>query len=75
MVGFALTILGEISRIPEKFAFSPDKVPHATLFRLPQTTARIYYAEHHPDDNPNSFKNMVEKHKLFGIRFGKVWEN
>jgi len=58
----------------EKIVFLADKVPHATLFTLPETPS-IYYAEHHPDDNPNTFKGVVEKNKLFGIRFGKVWES
>lgn len=59
----------------EKPAFFADKVPHAKLFIIPEAPGRFYYAEHHPDDNPNTFKNVVEKNKLFGIRFGKVWEN
>ncbi len=59
----------------EKPAFFADKVPHSKLFIIPDAPGRIYYAEHHPDDNPNTFKNVVEKNKLFGIRFGKVWEN
>lgn len=59
----------------EKPAFFADKVPHAKLFIIPDAPGRFYYAEHHPDDNPNTFKNVVEQNKLFGIRFGKVWEN
>ncbi len=59
----------------EKIVFSPEKIPHAKLFIIPESPARLLYAEHHPDDNPNTFKNVVEKNKLFGIRFGKVWEN
>ncbi|MBI3560459.1 MAG: hypothetical protein HY080_01890 [Gammaproteobacteria bacterium] len=59
----------------EKPAFFTDKVPHAKLFTIPEDRGSIYYAEHHPDDNPNTFKGAVEKNKLFGIRFGKVWEN
>ncbi len=58
----------------EKIAFSPEKIPHAKLFTIPESRASLYYAEHHPDDNPNTFKNVVEKNKLLGIRFGKVWE-
>lgn len=65
---------GEVSPIVEKIAFFPDKVPHAKLFTRPGTLG-VYYAEHYPDDNPNTFKGVVEKNKLFGIRFGKVWEN
>ncbi|MBI3562350.1 MAG: hypothetical protein HY080_11625 [Gammaproteobacteria bacterium] len=59
----------------EKPAFLADKVPHAKLFMIPEARGRIYYAEHHPDDNPNTFKNVVEKNKLFGIEIDKVWEN
>jgi hypothetical protein len=59
----------------EKPVFFADKVPHAKLFIIPESPGRFFYAEHHPDDNPNTFKNVVEKNKLFGIRFGKVWEN
>jgi hypothetical protein len=59
----------------EKIVFSPEKIPHAKLFTIPESRAELFYAEHHPDDNPNTFKNVVEKNKLFGIRFGKVWEN
>jgi hypothetical protein len=66
---------GEVSRALEKPAFFADKVPHAKLFMLTGVRGRVYYAEHHPDDNPNTFKGAVEKNKLFGIRFGKVWEN
>ena len=53
--------------------FFPEKVPHAKLFTVPETPS-IYYAERHPDDNPNTFQNVVERNKLFGIKFHKVWE-
>jgi len=56
----------------EKLAFLADKVPHAKLFTIYEAPGRIYYAEHHPDDNPNTFKNVVEKNKLFGIQLGKM---
>ncbi|MBI3560466.1 MAG: hypothetical protein HY080_01925 [Gammaproteobacteria bacterium] len=59
----------------EKPAFFADKVPHAKLFIMPEAPGRFYYAEHHPDGNPNTFKNVVEKNKLFGIEIDKVWEN
>ncbi len=59
----------------EKLAFLADKVPHAKLFTIHEAPGRIYYAEHQPDDNPNTFKNVVEKNNLFGIRLGKMWEN
>ncbi len=58
-----------------KPAFLADKVPHNKLFKIPENPARIYFAEHHPDDNKNNFKKMVEKNNLFGIKFVKVWEN
>ncbi len=58
----------------EKPAFFADKVPHAKLFIIPESPGRFFYAEHQPDDNPNTFKNVVEKNKLRGIRFGKAWE-
>ena len=54
--------------------FFADKVPHAKLFTTPYTSPAIYYAEHRPDDNPNTFKNVIERNKLFGIKFHKVWE-
>jgi len=57
----------------EKIVFSPDKVPHAKLFTIPETPS-IYYAEHYPDDNPNTFKNVVEQNKLFGIELKKIRE-
>jgi len=66
---------GEVSRVLEDIVFLPDKIPHAKLFTIPETSARLYYAEHYTDDNPNTFKGAVEKNKLFGIAFGKVWEN
>lgn len=59
----------------EKPAFFADKVPHAKLFIVPQAPGRLYYAEHHPDPNPHTFKNVVERNKLFGIVIEKVWEN
>lgn len=59
----------------EKPAFFADKVPHAKLFIMPEAPGRLYYAEHHPDDNPSTFKNIVEQNKLFGIVIEKVWEN
>lgn len=59
----------------EKPAFFADKVPHAKLFIMPEAPGRLYYAEHHPDPNPNTFKNIVEQNKLFGIVIEKVWEN
>ncbi len=52
----------------KKPAFFPNKVPHAKLFKIPEDPARIYYAEHYPDDNPNTFKNVLEQNKLFGIK-------
>jgi len=58
----------------EKPAFHPDKVPHAKLFKIPESSARIYYAEHNPDDNPNTFKNVLEKNNLFGLQLKKVQE-
>jgi len=58
----------------EKPAFFPDKVPHAKLFMIPENRTRIYYAEHHPDNNPNTFKNVLEKNKLFGLQLKKVQE-
>jgi hypothetical protein len=51
----------------KKTAFFPDKVPHAKLFMIPENRAGIYYAEHHSDDNPNTFKNVLEKNNLSGI--------
>lgn len=65
---------GQVGRL-KKLAFRPDKVPHAKLFKIPERRSRIYFAEHHPDDSENNFKNIVEKNKLFGIEFVKVWEN
>ncbi len=58
----------------EKIVFSPEKIPHAKLFTRPYSP-RLYYAEHYPDDNPNTFKNVIEKNKLFGIEIDKAWEN
>jgi hypothetical protein len=65
---------GTVSPHVEKIAFLPEKLPHAKLFTIPENP-RLYYTEHHPDDNPSTFKGVVKKNKLFGIRFGKVWEN
>lgn len=58
----------------EKIVFSSEKIPHAKLFTRPYSP-RLYYAEHYPDDNPNTFKNVVEKNKLFGVEIEKIWEN
>jgi hypothetical protein len=58
-----------------KPSFFADKVPHAKLFTMREAAPSIYYAEHYPDDNPNTFKNVVEKNKLFGLRLVKIWEN
>jgi len=44
-------------------AFLVDKLPHNKLFKIPENPARIYFSEHHPDDNENNFK------------FVKVWED
>jgi len=57
-----------------KPAFLADKTPHNKLFKIPENPARIYFAEHHPDDNENNFKNIIEKNNLFGIKFVKVFE-
>jgi len=65
---------GQIGRL-KKLSFLPDKVPHAKLFKIPERRSRIYFAEHQPDNSDNNFKNIVEKNKLFGIEFIKVWEN
>jgi hypothetical protein len=58
-----------------KPSFFTDKIPHAKLFTMQETADSIYYAEHRPDDNPNTFKNVVEKNKLFGMELQKIWEN
>ena len=58
----------------QKAGFFPDKVPHAKLFTVAEDPAMIYYAEHHPDGNPNTFKNILEKNKLFGIVLEKIQE-
>ncbi|MCF6256951.1 MAG: hypothetical protein L3K25_11760 [Gammaproteobacteria bacterium] len=65
---------GEIGRML-KIAFFPGKTPHATLFTVPEKRSTYYFAEHHPDDSENNFKNIVEKNNLFGIEFKKAWEN
>ncbi len=59
----------------QKLAFYPDKVPHAKLFKVPENPTSVYFAEHHPDDSADNFKNIVEKNKLSGIKFISVWEN
>jgi len=58
-----------------KPAFLADKVPHNKLFKIPEDPAKIYFAEHHPDDSDNNFKNIVERNKLFGIKFVKIQED
>ncbi|MBI3562546.1 MAG: hypothetical protein HY080_12615 [Gammaproteobacteria bacterium] len=58
-----------------KPGFFADKVPHAKLFTMQEAAPSIYYAEHHPDDNPHTFKNVVEKNELFGLALMKIWEN
>lgn len=58
----------------EKIVFNPNKLPHAKLFTIPESRVELYYAEHHPDDNPNTFKNVVENNKLFGVVIEKLWE-
>jgi len=55
-----------------KPAFFPEKVPHAKLFKISEDPAVIYYAEHHSDDNPNTFKNVLEKNKLFGVKLKQM---
>lgn len=50
-----------------KPAFFPNKVPHAKLFVNQGNSTSIYYAEHHSDNNPSTFKNMLEKNNLSGI--------
>lgn len=59
----------------EKIVFSPEKIPHAKLFTIPESPARLLYAEHYPDPAPQTFKNVVEQNKLFGIVIEKMWEN
>ena len=59
----------------EKIVFSPEKIPHAKLFTIPESHTELFYAEHHPDTNPDTFKNVVEQNKLFGIVIEKMWEN
>lgn len=59
----------------EKIVFSTEKLPHAKLFTIPESPSELFYAEHHPDDNPNTFKNVVETNNLFGIKIEKVWES
>lgn len=56
-------------------AFFANKIPHNKLFKIPEDPATIYFAEHHPDDSEDNFKNIVEKNNLFGIKFVKVWES
>jgi len=56
-------------------AFFADKVPHNKLFKIPEDPTTIYFAEPHPDDSENSFKNIVEKNNLFGIEFFNIWES
>jgi len=58
-----------------KPAFLADKVPHNKLFKIPENPARVYFAEYQPDDSENNFKHIIEKNKLFGVEFVKVWEN
>jgi len=58
-----------------KAAFLADKVPHNKLFKIPENPARIYFAEHHQDNDENSIKNIIEKNNLFGIKFVKVFES
>ena len=58
----------------QKIVFSPSMLPHAKLFTRPGSP-RLYYAEQHPDDNPHTFKNVVEQNKLFGIVIEKMWES
>ncbi len=58
-----------------KPAFSPRKVPHNKLFKIPEDPAKIYFAEHYLDDSKNNFKNIIEKNNLFGIEFFNIWEN
>ncbi len=55
----------------EKPAFFSDKIPHAKLFMIPEDPTTIYYAEHHPDNDPGTFKNILEQNKLFGIKLEK----
>jgi len=57
-----------------KPAFFANKLPHNKLFKIPSSVA-IYYSEHHPYDSDDNFKNIVERNKLFGIEFKKVWED
>ena len=54
--------------------FFPKKLPHAQLFMITEKPSRIYYAEHHPDNNPNTFKNILENNNLFGITLKKIDE-
>jgi hypothetical protein len=58
----------------QKAGFFPSKVPHAKLFTVAEDPARIYYAEHHPDNDPGTFKNILEQNKLFGIKLEKQQE-
>ncbi|VAW60641.1 hypothetical protein MNBD_GAMMA11-360 [hydrothermal vent metagenome] len=58
-----------------KVAFLADKVPHNKLFKIPENPARIYFAEHHEDNDESSIKNIIEKNNLFGIKFVKVFES
>ncbi len=58
----------------QKAIFLPEKLPHAKLFMIPERPSRIYYAEHYPDDNPNTFKNVLESNNLYGIALDPVQE-
>ncbi len=58
-----------------KVAFIADKVPYNKLFKIQENPARIYFAEHHQDDDENSIKNIIEENNLFGIKFVKVFES
>jgi hypothetical protein len=57
-----------------KPAFFPEKIPHAKLFMIPEDPTTIYYAEHHPDSDPGTFKNILEQNRLFGINLEKQQE-
>jgi hypothetical protein len=59
--------------IIDEFAFHANRLDYS-LFKIPQNTKILFAVEGlaSPDDE---FKPLVEKHKLTGIRFEKLWSD
>ncbi len=50
-----------------KYAFFGDKLSGATIFKIPQSRARVFVT--------NAFRKIVIDNELLGFEFVNVWES